>query len=232
MVGAIIGWFFLGLLALIVLVLVLPVTIKLEFRGGELGVWARVLFVRVRVFPRPDKPKKEKKPKKKRTKRKGGEEDAEDKQKAKRSFGETWAMIKRLAAAGVEALKPFIRHLRINAVQLVIPVHADEAADTAVRCGQVQAAVGVVRGWLDGRLKVRFKRIVVIPDFADQYGKELFFACKICFSPGIIFVMLFKFLRRYLRKRPYSKRAYKQAIAEKQAAAQARRAQQNGPDAA
>lgn len=232
MVGAIIGWFFLGLLALIVLVLVLPVTIKLQFQGGELGVWARVLFVRVRVFPGPDKPKKEKKPKKKRARKKDGGEEGEEKKKAKRSFGETWAMIKRLAAAGIEALKPFIRHLRINAVQLVIPVHAEEASDTAMRCGQVQAAVGAVRGWLDGRLKVRFKKIVVIPDFADQYGKELFFACKICFSPGIIFVMLFKFLKRYLRKRPYSKRAYKQAIAEKRAAAQARREQQNGPSAA
>ncbi|MGD9559086.1 MAG: DUF2953 domain-containing protein [Oscillospiraceae bacterium] len=203
MVGAIIGWFFLGLLLLFVLLFVLPVTVSVRFGGGDFVVKLRVFFVWITVFPmRPRKPKKAaKKPKKQKAE---DDEDEENtgKEKKKRTLSQTVALVKRLVNAGLAALKAFFRHLRIRQVQIVLPVHAEDAGDTAIRCGQMQMAIGAARGVLNNWLNLRFKRIEIIPDFAGQRKDELFLAGKLVFSPGIIFVMGFVFLKSFLASRP------------------------------
>lgn len=225
----ILGWVLLGLLALLVLLLVCPVTIRLRLdKASQLQVWVRVLFVRLRVFPlKPRKPKAEK-PKKAKAKKQEDEAEApaDKKKKKQRSPAETVALIKRLAKAGLAALGAFMRHLKVRGVELVLPVHAEEASDTAVRCGQLQTAVGAARAVLDGRLNIRYKQLQLVPDFTGNYGHLLLFACKLRFQPGILFVMGWHFLKSWLAtRRPYSKAAYKRAIAEKQ---KARAAGQNG----
>lgn len=228
MVLAIIGWFFLGLLALFILLMVVPVSIMVRYSAaGGLLIRVRVLFVFLTLWPMKarTKPKKEKKPRKKKEKK--AKEDAEEEEaeeKPKKSFSQRVAFIKRLVRAGMAAMKRFFRHLRITGIRLVLPIHAEEAADTAKRCGQAQAAIGALRAVADGRLRLRFSQLQVLPDYAGQLGGTLSFSCKLWFCPGIIFVMGGAFLRQYLRKRPYSKAAYKRALAQKRAAAQARRA--------
>ena len=196
MVAAIIGWFFLGLLCLVLLVLLVPSTIYIQLDSSGLIVKLRVLFIWVQVYPfkqREPRKKKEKKPKPK-----VNEEPTEEKEKRKRTPGEMWRWGKRLAKAGLAAMKPFLRHLRIRQVQVVIPVYAGDAADTAQLCGQVQAAVGTLRALLEERLNIKYKKLVVLPDFTGHSFNELYFSCKAVFSLGIMLVMGFIFLRRYL----------------------------------
>lgn len=214
MVWTVIGWVLLGLLALLVLALVLPTVITVRWDRDGLRVWARVLFVRVQVFPfkeRKAKPAREKKPKKQK------EEGDEKEEKPPKSFGERVAFIRRLARAGMAAVRVFVRHMRINAVQVVAPLHMEDASDTALMVGRAQGAVGGLRAVLDGRLKVRFKRIQIIPDFAGQLQDEWLFACKVAFNPVIMFKAAFVFFRLFLRKRPYSRAVYKRALAQKRA---------------
>lgn len=224
MVWTVIGWILLGLLALLVLALVLPTVITVQLDKNGLRVWARLLFVRVKVFPlKPRKPKpvKETKAKKK------DETPKEKKEKPKKSFGEQFVFIKRLAKAGIAAMGVFLRHVRINAVQVVAPLHMEDASETALWVGRAQGALGGLRAVLDGRLKVRFKRIQVIPDFAGQMQDAWLFACKVAFNPVIMFKMAFVFLRLFLRKRPYSRAVYKRALAQKRAAQAANAARKN-----
>lgn len=216
MAWTVVGWALLGLLALLVLAFVLPCVITVQYSRAGLFVWARLLFVRVRVFPpkpRRAKPKREVPPKKEKpenTKKKP------KKEKPPKTMEEKLALVKRLVKASVAAGQVFLRHMRFNGVQVVLPVHSQDASDTALLCARIHGGLGSLRAFLDGRLKLRFKRIQIIPDFTGQLQKELFFACKVAFNPGIICKMGFVFLSLFLRKRPYSKAAYKRALAEKQ----------------
>lgn len=228
MVWSIIGWFFLGLLALVVLILACPVVLSVRFSPGELRVRVRVLGVPITLLPAKDKkPKKPKKEKPAKQEKPQDEVEEEDK-KPQKSFGQRVALIKRLVRAGLAALKVFFWHFRVYDVRLALPVDAGDAAATALRCGQLQAVVGGVRAFLDGRLRVKYKQLEIIPDFDGQFANRLFFSCKAAVSPGIILVMGAVFLFKYLRsRRPYTKKAYKRALKEKQAAraaAQAARA--------
>lgn len=59
-----IGWVLLVLLALLIAALLVPVTAELCYEKGQFSAALRVLAVRVKLYPRPEKPKKPKKQKK------------------------------------------------------------------------------------------------------------------------------------------------------------------------
>ena len=56
-----IGWVLLVLLALLIAALLVPVTAELCYERGKFTAALRVLAVRVKLYPRPEKPKKQKK---------------------------------------------------------------------------------------------------------------------------------------------------------------------------
>lgn len=221
-----IGWILLSLLALLLVLLFAPVVAYVRFANGALSVKVRVLFVVLTVFPLPQrKPRKKKPPAKKKKEQEADASEEEEKQapKKEKTLEQKLALVKKLVAAGASAAKPVLRNLRLNAVELVLPVHAAEAADTAVRCGQIQAGLGSLRALLDGRLKVRFKRMMIVPDFTGEHGQELYFACKVAVNPYIMVIAGFHFIKTYLSygRRRFSKAAYKRALARKKAAAKA-----------
>ncbi len=129
------------------------------------------------------------------------------------------ALAKRLARAGAAAMQVVLHHMRVKGIQLVLPVHTAEASGTALLAGRVQGGIGALRAALSGHIKLRFKRLQIIPDFTGQRGSELFLACKVVFNPVIMFKAGFVFLRIFRRRRPHSKAAYKRAIAQKKARA-------------
>lgn len=59
-----IGWILLVLLALLIAALLLPVTAELCYEKGEFSAALRVLAVRIKLYPRPEKPEKPKKQRK------------------------------------------------------------------------------------------------------------------------------------------------------------------------
>ena len=214
MVWTVIGWTLLGLLALLVLALVLPtvITVDLSLRG--LKIWVRVLFVRVQIFPLKPRKAKPQKPAKA-----TAEEPPEKaaKKKPPKTFAQRVAFMKRLIKSGTKAGHVFLRHMRIRKVQLVVPVYGGDASETAIWCGRAQGAVGTLRAVLESHFKIRFSRIQIIPDFAGQLQEEWYFACKVAFNPVIMFKAGFVFFKEFLRKKPYSKAAYKRALAQKRA---------------
>ena len=59
-----IGWILLVLLALLIAALLVPVTAELCYEKGEFSAALRVLAVRIKLYPRPEKPEKTKKQRK------------------------------------------------------------------------------------------------------------------------------------------------------------------------
>lgn len=211
MVAAIIGWFFLGLACLLVLLLVLPVTITARLEHGDFTVKVRVFFIRLTVFPL--KPRKPRKPKKEKAKKPGPDTDEAEEEKEpkkKRTLGEMVTFVKRLAQAGIAAMKVFFRHLRIRNVSIVLPVHAEEAGDTAIRCGQLHALLGTARAVLDSHLHVSWRRLQLIPDFAGQHKDDMLLSAQLVFCPGIALVMGGVFLKHFLASRPKKRRPARQ----------------------
>lgn len=199
MIGSILLWILLGLLALLVLVLVLPAMLVVRYAEGELTVKLQVLFVRLTVFPMKERPAK---PKKEKRRKKHTEEKEEEKTRKKRSVSDWIELIKRIAASAGAGLRFLLRRLRIRDVQLVLPVYGGDASETALSAGRVQALIGSTRAVLENLLNIRFTRLVVIPDFLDAYGERLTFSCKVLAAPVIMLAAGIVALRRFLRSRP------------------------------
>ncbi len=196
MVGAIVGWVLLGLLALVLLVIVCPLTIHATLHSGSLTVRVRVLFLYLKVYPLPERKARPKKQKKK--KAEADDAKPEKKEKKKKPLSERVAFLRRLITSALPALKFVLKRLHFNAIDIVLPVYAGDAADTATRCGQLQAAIGTLRALLDSRLHVRYKRLCLLPDFANQYQGQHYFSGKIVFSPLIIVGAGAVFLKAFL----------------------------------
>lgn len=223
MVWTVIGWVLLGLAALLLALLLAPAAAVIRYAEGRLTVKVRVLGITKTVFPVAPKAQRPKKEKKKKPEADKTEAEQDEKPKKKKTLSQQLDLTKRLAASGLAAAKPVLQNLRITRVELVLPVHAAEAADTALRCGQIQMALGTARALLDGRLKVRFKRMELIPDFTGQRGGELVFACNVVLNPVIMLVAGVVFLKTYIQSRPrrYSRAAVRRAMQRKRAMAAA-----------
>ncbi len=212
-----IGWTLLTVVVIILVVLLFPLIIGVKYESKELAIWVRFLGIKINVYPLSKwmkkivEDRKNKKPKQK--KKKKEEDDKEDTQeKPKRNWRAAIEKQKKLAVAIKEALGVFFRHIRVRGVRLCLPVHTEDAAATAMRCGQVQAAIGTVRSMLEGRVHVQYKQLEVVPDFTGDLSQAMFFTCKVSLKPVIIVMMSIKFLQIWLQKRPYSKKVYKQAL--------------------
>ena len=210
MVGRVIGYFFLALLAFFILFLLVPVTIYVEYANGAVALKVRILFVKIGLLPAKPraKPKKEKKPKSN-TNRK----QKPKKEKPKKSFEEILQFIKRIASAATRATKVIFRFLYIRDVQLVLPVSGADAAAAAIACGRMQALVGGTRAVLSNVTNLHCKRLLIVPDFAGQYAKRLSFSCKIVASPVIMVAAGIVGIKRFLLYKPvaYSKAEYVRA---------------------
>lgn len=205
----VLGWVLLGLLALVVLLLALPATFSVRYAQGQLTAYARIFFVKIKLYPRP--PKTREKPAPVKAEKPAGDEAEKHGKKKKRSPAETLDFAKRLAGAGWAAMKLFFRHARFHGIELVLPVHAEDAADTALRCGKIQALIGAVRALLEERLHLGYKRLVLIPDFTGRFAGELVAGVKLSFCPGVALGMGFVFLKHFLASRPRAARAHGRA---------------------
>lgn len=227
MVGSIIGWFFACLGILLLLVLVLPTVVGMDYTGGVFTLWVRVLFVKLTLFPakpkkradeaagtKEDKPKKEGGRhlfrKKKKTVTGPDGEEIEVKTEKKRSLEDILNLIKRIAAAAGTGMKWALRGICIRNVDLVFPVHGGDAAQVAIQTGRLQALVGGTRAVLDNLFKISYRRLVLIPDFTGQMAQNLHFSCKIAVVPVIMLVAGVVGLLRFAfwKKRNYTVQEY------------------------
>ncbi len=211
-----IGWTLLTVVVIVLVVLLCPFIIGVKYELEKIVVWVRFLGIKINVYPLSKwmekiiENRKNKKPKPEKKKKEDDKEEVQE--KPKRNWRAAIEKQKKLAVAIKEALGVFFWHIRVRNVRLCLPVHTEDAADTAMRCGQVQAAIGTVRAMLEGRVHVQYKQLEVVPDFTGDLSKAMFFTCKISLKPVIIVMMSIKFLQRWLQKRPYSKKVYKQAL--------------------
>lgn len=233
-----IGWTLLGILALLILLMLLPISLQIEYAAQKLVVRVRVLFVCFRVFPIKEKTdeqnevqeakkqqkqekkkaKAEKKKQKEAAKKKKSDEptdeEIEEKPKKKRSIEELVLLGQQVLGSGVKGGKFIFKHIHLKDVEIVLPVYDEDAAQTAIKYGKAQGILAGAYALLQNFTHITYKRLAVIPDFLNQYKEETTFACKIEASPIIILIGTIIALRQYFAYKKQQKENYRLAAKE------------------
>lgn len=176
----IIGWVLLGLLALMALLLVVPVTVIPQWQHGEFTARVRLLgFITLRIYPQ----KQSKKPAPEKPPAPPGEPPPEKPPEEKPKRAITFDTILDLVSAAGQTAQAALRSLRLTHLRITIPIHGETPMDTAVEYGKMHAYLGTGLGALQNALNLRIEKIEVIADFNDEFSDSTYFYCRIHAMP-------------------------------------------------
>lgn len=166
----VLGWILLGLLGLMLLVLLTPVSVRAKY-ADSLEVWLGLGPVKLRAFPlkkrqnRKKQPKKEKKTKEKKAKQKPETEKAA-KKPALKIETPTLDQLPDYLRLGADALGSMRRRILVREFRLSLTLGGDNAAKTALNYGRVAALFSLLGPLLDRAVRVRRKDVSVEADFS------------------------------------------------------------------
>ena len=177
---SVLGWTLLALLALLVLALVLPVRAQIEYREGALSVRAQVFGLSFRVYPFPESPKKQK-PKQKKPRKQ--EQAAQSPKKKKKTPGLGFEDIGNILGAAGTLMQRMYRMIHIKDVILIMPIHREDAAQTALACGRAEAWLSGITALLQNYFDLRIVQVRVLPDFTNEITAGIYLSCAIGTRP-------------------------------------------------
>ena len=181
-----VGWLLLGVLGLLMLVLLFPVSAQPLYRDGRFGLWVRVFGIRLTVVD-PDKPrqkraKKDKRAAKDTTGKKADETDTEKSPKQKKTVD--WAFLRTLLPPAGRAARLVFRGIRVTEIDAVLIVSGREPHDIGKKTGTVWAVFGELAALLQQIFgRVSFTRVDVVPDFMDEHAGRHRFGCRVTALP-------------------------------------------------
>ena len=189
----ILAWILLGIVALVLVALIIPVTLEIAYKNKKLRIAARYLFLRFKIYGYKEKTAEKKAVD---DKKKNIEEDVKDKDKKRLDF----ALIKRLLEPGWKSAWALLKRLKIRDVRVVIVAKGRDAAAVGTNAGRAWAALGAGMDIVNSIWKrVDYKEITVLPDFAGELDGDEKYSCKISSIPVIILVIGLDFLVKYNR---------------------------------
>lgn len=168
---SVLGWTLLALLALLVLALVLPVRAQIEYREDALFVRVQVFGLSFPGYPLPEKLK----PKKKKRKKKA----AQSSKKKKKAPGLGFEDIGNILGAAGTLIRRMYRMIHIRDVILIVPIHREDAAQTALSCGRAEAWLSGMAALLQNYFDLRIVQVRVLPDFTNEITAGVYLSCAI-----------------------------------------------------
>ena len=162
-------WVILGVLAVLLFLLFLPVTVEVAYQQ-ELSLRVQYLFWKLGILPAKEKQKKPKAVEKKAT-----EEPTEEKPKKKKSITvdfllEILELLKQALSSLKNPLGWFLRKLRYRDIWLHITAAKEDAHQTALFYGQCQALVHTVFSLLEHCIDIKTTDIQIQSDFCAEEG--------------------------------------------------------------
>ena len=206
---SVLGWVLLALLCLLLVALFTPARLVLELRYDEFSARLKVLCFTVTLYPRGQKQQGDAPdgkeaapaapPKAGAQADAGGSAQAGPPQagqtapggktgkmpKQKRRLPSLGSLAQICSAAGA-LMRAVLRTVHVRGVKAVWPVHCEDAAETAIRFGHMQAYVGSALGVLQNFVDLQLKQVDIIPDFTGEHKYRRYFYCKIQAIPFII----------------------------------------------
>lgn len=207
-------WVFLVLLAVILLGLFLPAGVCLEYKEGQLYVKCRLFgFIVIPVYPFKQEQKEKAQSflrgKKSKTQKTQTAKPVQ-KEKLKLSFDD----VKVLLSSACEFMKRILRALHFSKIILIVPVHAEDAAKTALQCAEIQGAIGAASAFLNNFLDLKFECVHILPDFTGEIKAGPYFSCNVSALPIIMIISavyaLFRLKDLLMKKEKSADNAIKQ----------------------
>ena len=173
----IIGYILLGILALLVLLLIVPVRLRVRYQT-ELAATLWVLCVPIRLAPQKEQPQKEQ-PKGEKPKPKQ-EKKSEKKPKKKKDVLELKRHAKELKQSGVFAAVAWLKEIAALLLKTVdrllgaitvkrlfarVDIAGEDAAETALSYGKICAAAYPALGIVESKLRVKKQEVTIAPAF-------------------------------------------------------------------
>lgn len=204
----------LSVLAVLLLLLLLPVTLHVTLFDGELKATVRYLFLRFRFPSKKEEAPKAEKPHEHRKKKKRQEAAPEQKEKEPEEKKWDFEAVKSAIELGKEllggagrALKTLLRGVRVRQLKLEIAVVGENAADTGIKSGNYNAYLHTAAALLQNFVRVRELYLNVYPAFWQQ-EETIAFEGKLSLRPvralmavGVLIVEAVPALFRYLRRK-------------------------------
>lgn len=239
-----------SILLFLALIIFVPLTATLVY-DTEFKAYARVLFVRVKVFPRKKKKKRgphsmsrrkaarilasiEKKKQKKALKKKKKQLKKKEKEEneGKKSFSDILNTISSITSLASDALKRFGKRFHVRIAVMQINVATPDAAQTAITYGAIEAALSQLYATLGQSKNFKLPKASKFFLNADFSKTETSAKIKIHFSFSIFALLaaaigaLLKDLIRKMKEKAYVK-AKKEALAKRAAQRKAQKDNSN-----
>ena len=187
-----------GVLLVSAFLLCCPVSVEAEFEE-EFSARVRYLFVRYRIYPRPEKPEKKEPKEAPPAEKKPSKLRELLRKRGLSGFLELAREFSRIALGGAKKL---LSHTVVDRLALDLAVGGDDAAAGALNYGRAGAAVSTARGALLSAAKCKKPRVEVAPDFVGGKSAVHFrvrLKIRLCFLVSSALAALFGFVRLYLK---------------------------------
>ena len=161
-------WIILGILALLLLILILPIKVFIKFKDG-LYLKFKILNIKIyEIKPENNKNDSQGDTISDKTAKKDTEKDTKnlfEKLKEKHGFLNSVKVLLRFVKDCLTHIKTLLRHIKIKKIILNISVASNDAATTAIEYGGTCAAAYPVLAFLDSFGQVKYKSININSDF-------------------------------------------------------------------
>ena len=161
-------WVILGLLALIVLLLQVPVRARFSYEQGEMALWVKYGPIRLQLFPKKEKPEKEEKKPKEKKKETPEKKKKPGKPRAKINRAQIFYALEKLPPILGRALKRTGRSIRVRPLKVWVLVAGADPADTAELYGRLEAALSAGLPVLEKAVWIREEDVRLYPDFTQE----------------------------------------------------------------
>lgn len=167
MAGRIILWVLLGLLALLLAALLVPVKVWGSYEDGNPFLCVRYGPVKIQLFPPKEKPEEEKKPPKKK-KTKPEKPPKPQKPRAKINMEQILYALEKLPPILCRALKRTGRCIHIQPLKLYVLAAGVDPAATAMLYGRMEAALAAGFPILERTLRLKDADVRLYVDFTER----------------------------------------------------------------
>ncbi len=175
-----------GLVALVAIVLLLPISVSLNY-NEKLCYKIKIAFIKIPIGKeKEDVPEKETEKKTDNTEKTN--KNFFTKLKEKKGFSGALREIIDLIKDSITPLKQFLRFLKFRDVKLSVAVVGEDAAKTAVDYGLVCSAVYPILSFVEGFSRIKYKNVDISADFEGKKS-NIDFSLKI--KTNIIFILIF-----------------------------------------
>lgn len=166
MIGKIILWVLIGLLALLVILLLIPVKVRFRYEDGAPFLAVRYGPVKLQLFPRPEK--KEPEDAEKPPKEKKEKPEKKKKPKARINREQIFYALEKLPPILGRALRRTGRSIHISPLKLYILAAGYDPADTAQLYGRLEAALAAGFPILEKALRLKDADVRLYVDFQEE----------------------------------------------------------------